>query len=60
MISITRKEADYLRQCELDEFVIVANKTHKSNHKSYYMVEDGVALRALEGLSKLNNKPNKK
>lgn len=50
MIKVTRLEADYLRANNLGHFVQVVNKTHKSNHKTYYVIEAAQALNCLNSL----------
>ena len=48
MISITRKEADYIRDVGFRNYVKMSSKTHKSGSKRYWLVENPRVLKALD------------
>lgn len=47
MISITKKESEYIRSIGMGKFVKLSSATHKSGSKRYWLVENPRALNAL-------------
>ena len=48
LISITRKEADHLREIGLGRFVKMSSKSHKSRSHHFWLVENPRVLNELE------------
>lgn len=48
MILISSGEASYLREKEMENFVVISSKTHKSKAKKYYLTENPKALSLLK------------
>lgn len=62
MLQITRQDADKLRSHGLDEFIKVANRSHGSKAKSYYVIEHPRVVGVLNGepVNKKRNQSRKK
>lgn len=48
MISITKKEAEYIRDAGYKRYVKLSSRTHKKGSKHYWLVENPKVLKALE------------
>lgn len=50
MIPITKQQATHLRRNNLEQYVHVVNKTHRSRDKQHYATENEKVFKALDGM----------